>query len=287
MTVALVMIVRDNAPVLGRALLSVRDHVDDWTIVDTGSTDDTIAVARAAMAGTHGQLLERSWVNSGHNRSEALALARGTADYLLVLDADQELVVDGALPELTAPAYMLVEHDHGLQIRKPLLIRNDRDWCYIGAAHEYLAGTEGRESLDAWAVIHHGDGRAPAEKLQVALQQLGEAVAADPNDSRSVFYLAQTHADLGNVGEAIHMYTRRIQMAGWDEETFYAHYRLGCLLCENVGFDQGAAELLAAWRSRPQRIEPLRALANAANHIADHAAAPADALFVHRDLYTA
>ena len=150
---------------------------------------------------------------------------------------------------------------------------------------EYLQGTEGRVNLDGWALIHHGDGRTADQKLGVALAQLEDAVNADPSDARSVFYLAQTLRELGRWEEAVYWYLRRTEMAGWDEETYYAHYQLGCLLCEHVGIDSGAAALLDAYRLRPTRNEALRVLANVATHIADLTPRPRDALFVHHSLY--
>lgn len=284
-TVGLAMIVRDNAAVLARCLASCRSHIDHWTIVDTGSTDETVWVAETLLAGKPGSLHHRPWVNSGHNRTELLALARGTADYLLLLDADHELRTTGPLPPLTRAVYMLRESQNGLEWSMPRLVDGQREWRYEGVAHEYLADTDDREPFDAWSVLHHGDGRTTAEKLAAARRELEETFAANPADPRTVFYLAQTHRDLGNTAEAIALYRLRAQMAGWDEETFLAQYELGCLLTEHVSFHKGAPELLRAYGMRPGRVEPLRALATAATAIADRTPSTDDLLFVHRDQY--
>jgi glycosyltransferase involved in cell wall biosynthesis len=50
--IALVMIVRDEAESIARCLLSAKGAVDEMIVLDTGSTDATIAIAR--------DLLERS-----------------------------------------------------------------------------------------------------------------------------------------------------------------------------------------------------------------------------------
>lgn len=42
-TLGLVMIVKDEVATINITLGSMRDHIDDWTIVDTGSTDGTQA----------------------------------------------------------------------------------------------------------------------------------------------------------------------------------------------------------------------------------------------------
>ena len=44
------------------------------------------------MRGIPGELHERPWVDFGHNRQEALLLAKGKGDYLLFLDRDERLV---------------------------------------------------------------------------------------------------------------------------------------------------------------------------------------------------
>ena len=84
------MIVRDEAAVIERCLASVRDHIDTWVICDTGSTDGTQDLVRTALSGIPGELHERPWVDFGHNRTELLRLARGKADFLLLLDADTQ-----------------------------------------------------------------------------------------------------------------------------------------------------------------------------------------------------
>src|SRR6187399_3263414 len=85
-SVCLTMIVKNETAVVERCLRSVRPFVDCWSIVDTGSTDDTPRLIAAALADLPGELHERPWSDFGHNRTEALALARGRADYSLVID---------------------------------------------------------------------------------------------------------------------------------------------------------------------------------------------------------
>src|SRR5207248_1832037 len=87
-TLGLAMIVRDEAEVIERCIDSVREHIDYWVICDTGSVDGTQDVLRKALHDIPGELHEGEWVDFGHNRTELMKLARGKADYLLLLDAD-------------------------------------------------------------------------------------------------------------------------------------------------------------------------------------------------------
>ena len=47
-----------------------------------------------------------------------------------------------------------------------------------------------------------------------------------PYDTRTLFYLARTCEDLGELEEAYDFYKKRVEMIGWDEEDFIVHYRL-------------------------------------------------------------
>ncbi len=87
---ALVMIARDEARCIARALRSARPWVDEMIVLDTGSTDDTVAIARAEGA----RVETFTWIKDfAAARNAALALS--TADWNLVLDAD-EVLSEGA-----------------------------------------------------------------------------------------------------------------------------------------------------------------------------------------------
>ena len=107
------MIVKNESRVIRRCLDSVRPFIHRWIIVDTGSTDGTQDIIKKHLSGLPGELFERPWKNFGHNRSEGLALARGKADFILIMDADEVLEVPQGfvLPELTDEQYMLL-HRH-------------------------------------------------------------------------------------------------------------------------------------------------------------------------------
>src|SRR5207302_3248546 len=138
-TICLAMIVKDEERVIERCIDSVRDLIDSWVIVDTGSTDATEERAKKALDGIPGSWHERSWVDFGHNRSELMELAHGTADYILLVDADETVEWSpGVTDRLGADSYRL-RHESGLVYwTNKKLVRGDMPWRYVGAAHEYI-----------------------------------------------------------------------------------------------------------------------------------------------------
>ena len=94
--ISLCMIVKNEERFLAECLASVKDVVDEINIVDTGSTDRTVEIARSFGA----NVIVREWRNDfAWARNEALRMA--TRRWTLVLDADEELAPE-SLPMLRA-----------------------------------------------------------------------------------------------------------------------------------------------------------------------------------------
>ncbi len=305
MTLCLNMIVRDEAAVIERCLASVRPFIDHWLIVDTGSTDDTPARVRAALDGIPGTLARRPWRNFGHNRNEALELARGCADYLLFIDADETLSVASGTqrPRLDSSAYSLEARYGSMRYDRVGLVSTALPWRWQGVVHEFLDAGQpvAQPRLPGWAIEVRSEGarsRDPDKYLKDAAL-LEAALRDDPNDPRHVFYLAQSYRDAGRLEEALAQYERRVTLGGWEEEAWYAGWQCAVLM-ERLGYAHGqiVAAYLSTWERRPSRAEPLVELAryfrqreewHNAELFAGKAAAismPVDRLFVDVATYT-
>ena len=93
--ISLVMIVKNEAAILRETLERVRPIVDEWVIVDTGSTDDTHAIISE-----YGPVTELPFEDFVTTKNKALALATG--EYILFMDADERLL--GGAEKLRAVA---------------------------------------------------------------------------------------------------------------------------------------------------------------------------------------
>ncbi len=88
---SLTVVTLNEEEALPRLLASVRGVADELVVVDSGSTDRTLEIARAAGA----RVVTQAW--PGFREQKAYALAHATGDYVLNLDADERLS-----PELAA-----------------------------------------------------------------------------------------------------------------------------------------------------------------------------------------
>jgi tetratricopeptide (TPR) repeat protein len=267
-SICLSMIVKNEAPVIRRCLDSLRPLISHWVVVDTGSTDGTQALVREALADLPGALFERPWRDFAHNRSEALALAKGRAEFVFVIDADETLAwpTGFELPTLAADAYWLLMEFGGIRYHRLCLMRDAIAWRYRGVLHEVLEGTGGEriELLQGPTVCVRAEGarsRNP-RKFQEDAAVLERALEAEPDNARYRFYLAQSCRDAGDFSAAARHYRIRSGMGGFDEEVWYAKFQ-GAVMLERLGAPETAiaAAYLAAYESRPTRAEPLVELA--------------------------
>ncbi len=98
-SLSLSMITKNAAPLLPACFASVRNIADTIVIADTGSADDTIALASSLGA----RVISIPW-NDDFAAARNLALAAIRADWVLVLDADEQLDARAAqqIPPLLA-----------------------------------------------------------------------------------------------------------------------------------------------------------------------------------------
>ncbi len=277
--ICLNMIVKNEVKVLPRLFRSVKDYIDYYVIVDTGSTDDTIALIGQEMSryGIEGEVHEREWVNFGVNRQQALELAveANKADWLLFIDADEELgVSDPKFYEKLQPgvSYELEKHHSGVRYAVPHLVNvRSSQFRWEGPVHNYLVNLGGskRQELrkDVWIIYHSGEGAksrgmTEEQKYLRDARLLEEDLKIHPNNARSQFYLAQSYRDAGHLEKAIEAYRKRVPMEGWVEERFMAQLEVGRLSIR-LGKSEAVVlqELLSAYNLRPKRAEPLYELA--------------------------
>ena len=217
MTICLNMIVKNEAHILPKTLPMLCQHFkfSYWVISDTGSTDGTQELIRAFFKerGIPGELVETPWKNFGYNRSIAFEAAYNKSDYVLVWDADDSIVGNFRLPEkLEGDAYEFEFGEAGgFRYSRLQLFNNRKRWKYVGVLHEYPA------PLDTMGPVTHvaGDyyfisGREGArnkdpDKYKKDALVLEEGLLEEPDNTRHVFYCANSYMNAGDYDNAIRM----------------------------------------------------------------------------------
>jgi hypothetical protein len=221
---ALVMIARDEARAIARALESARPHVDRMVVLDTGSADDTRAIARACGA----EVREFAWRDDFAAARNA-ALAHSEADWNLILDAD-EWIAGGAeaLGADTLPA-------GGGGFLGEVRIESAMDQPGAeGVAQSWIARVLPRGVHYAGRIHEQPDSALPRRRLALVLAHDGYAAAqlarkgdrneallmaelqAKPQDAYLWFQLAKEHQARARAAQAALCFTEALRLAPSD-----------------------------------------------------------------------
>lgn len=270
MSVCLVMIVKNEAHCISRCLESVKPYIDHWVICDTGSIDFTEQIVKDVMKDIPGEFHKHEWVDFATNRNRAIELAKDKADYTLMMDADDFLVVSNksVFKNLTAPAYNIKLYLGNIVYSRPQLIHKSVDCKYVGVLHEYveLPPSIGPTPLNG-CVIRCGSvgarSRNPEKYLKDA-EILRTAIIKDPDNARNYFYCAQSYRDAGNPDAALIFYLKRGEMLnGYSEERYVSYLEAAKIIEVRQPDDVGTITVtyLKAHEVNPNRAEALTYLA--------------------------
>lgn len=236
--ISLCMIAKNEADILARAIGEWRALADELIVVDTGSTDRTVAIAEE-----HGaRVLHYEWIapgNKGEARNRAIEAATG--DWIIMLDADEVIEQPFALRAFMVSeeaqkwtAYNVTFHNFDEANRVTLVWHQirifQRDlYRYHHREHElpYPLDPQGaRESTLVDCIFEHRPptGRAPG-KMQPMIDRLALDVEERPGDPHSLYFLHRQYALAGDWDRCIEAGRQYLEIA----------VKMGIDLCECYG----------------------------------------------------
>mgnify|MGYP000870033800 FL=1 len=229
MTVSLCMIVKNEEDVLARCLESVSDLMDEIIILDTGSTDDTKAIAGRFTKNVY----DFHWIDDFAAARNA-AFGKATMDYIFWLDADDVLeekdhVKFAALKESLAPSvdsvtmeYHLAFDEYGnvsFRLQRNRLVKRANRFRWVGAVHEYLE-VRGNIYHSDIAVTHKSLHHDSDRNLRIYEKRLAEGEEFSPRD---VYYYANELYDHKQYQKAASFYKKfLLDGKGWVEDNVSA-----------------------------------------------------------------
>lgn len=249
-TISLCMIVKNEEDVLDRCLESVETAVDEIIIVDTGSTDATIDIAKKH----HAKLYSFKWIDD-FSAARNYSFEAATMDYILWLDAD-DIITPSELKKLLQLKQNLNEiydiivmmyHTSFDSAGRPTfsfprerLIRRRANLRWEGAVHETIPYVANRYMSDI-AIEHHKlHNSDPNRNLRIL-----ERLKADGKlNARQRYYYARELADHQRYDEALIQYEEFLNdPTGWSENKIDACQ--GAALCHRqLGHKQEIVESL-------------------------------------------
>ena len=202
-TISCCMIVKDEEAFLTQCLESVKDHVDEIIIVDTGSTDGTVDIAQNYTAKIYFHPWEESFSKA---RNQALAYV--TCDWVFQIDADEELV-EGNGPRLrqairdadTADAILvniISTYSNGKRVARhnfERLFKNNGTIHYEGIVHNRVVGATCIKSSKI-ELMHYGydvEEKKSYEKFIRTTDLLKTQIEKNPDDPMPHHYLGTSY----------------------------------------------------------------------------------------------
>ena len=203
-TLSLCMIVKNEERYLSDCLKSVKDVVDQIVIVDTGSSDQTVDIAKEYEA----EIYHFPWCGDfSAARNESLKYA--TCDWIMWMDADERLA-----PEST---------EHLLRI----LASEELPVVYKVNIHSVWKDKTTIQLSSAHRIFNNNKGIYFSGKIHEQITRSASAVSAEERDSNIVIH----HLGYGSSPESTkrkHKRNRKLleQMVTESPDSAYAHYTL-------------------------------------------------------------
>lgn len=269
-----VIMVKNEESVIGKTLQPFVDAgIKDFFVFDTGSTDDTVNVTKQFFKknNLNGVIAQEPFIDFCTSRNRALKLAEQAfpnAAFMIMPDAEwylknAHILLDFCQKHVNDDFDLYgvrIINTSNLDYLNQRLFKCGKNGHFQGAVHEYSMGYEGPtvplEVYFEWAPTPQGVEKSRGRWMRdrdILIREHNK----DPQDPRTVFYLAQTYECLGDQENARLWYEKRTEMFGFDEERYVAHCRLARIY-ETLGNWPRALELdLKAYSERPHRAESL------------------------------
>ena len=219
----LVMIVKNAGSGFAHVLEKNLPYIDRWTILDTGSTDETIATIKTVLEGrVSGELYEEPFIDFGTTRNRALELAGDLCKFVIMLD--DSYIIQGQLREFLmeirsdqfADSFSVFIQSYDMQYASNRLLKSDRKLKYLFKIHEVVQDNDNINVIIPIEKVLIKDissdymQKRTRNRKEMDLKLLLESVSEDLDNPRHLYYIAQTYIGMENYLMAYRYFLERV-----------------------------------------------------------------------------
>jgi glycosyltransferase involved in cell wall biosynthesis len=270
MLISAAIIVKNEEGIIRRCIETVSQFADEIVIVDTGSTDKTMEIAKgypivrlfeSETYTKHTQIKDFSFSKA---KNEAIRKCKG--DWVIWWDADDFADKENAdkirrLAEETKETCLYtfsvvfgdVCFEHCRMFTNGAQIFFDEDH----SCHEYLNTLGLAHYSRREVVINHLPGKkhVPSAKRNIAIMET-DHFERGMNDQRTLFYLANAYREEGRLDDALKFYDKYLEVSHWKEERFFARYYKAQVLSQMKRWDESRKEAMESLTEDFRFAEP-------------------------------
>ena len=216
--------VKNAGPQFREMLIHNIKFIDKWTILDTGSTDETIEIINDILIGKKdGTLYEEPFINFRDSRNRLLDLAGTECKYNIILD--DTYILNGDIREFLreirsdqySNSFTLIIESDDTKYGSNRIIKSDSGLRYIHKIHEVISDKNNINIVVPENQCYITDKRfdymekRTIDRKELDLKLLYEEVDENPNDPRAYYYLAQTYNILKDYEKAYEYFLKRAE----------------------------------------------------------------------------
>lgn len=220
--IQLIMIVKNAGNNFENILKENYDIFDRWTILDTGSTDNTVETIKHVLINKKGNLYEEPFINFKESRNRSLDLAKNKCKFNIILD-DTYIVknnirafLKSVRSDQLSDSFSIYIQSNDVIYGSNRIIKSETNLRYKFKIHEVIDNIDNKNVMIPYETSYIYDNmdvymvKRTAERKNLDIQLLNEMIEEEPDNPRHLYYLAQTYKLMKQYDKTEEYYLKRI-----------------------------------------------------------------------------
>ncbi len=214
--------VKNAGPLFEEVLTKNLPYIDRWTILDTGSTDETIDIINKVLVGKKkGNLYKEPFINFGESRNRCLEFAGTVCKYNIMID--DTYILKGYLREFLsyvrgdqfADSFSLYIYQNDIEYASNRIFKSSKNLKYKYSIHEVIQENDNinviipKEQANIYDIPSKEMNDRTTARKQNDLVMLFEEIKKNPFDPRPFYYIGQTYNFIKNYEKAYEYFLKR------------------------------------------------------------------------------